>query len=399
MTGVHLSDISDLIDYGVTASANDRGAGPKFLRITDIQDGTVNWDSVPYCDANARKLIASRLNPGDIVFARTGATTGKSFLIKYCPDNAVFASYLIRVRPNKFVDCRYLAHFFDSQDYWNQISQKSAGAAQPGVNSSKLKELVIPLLPLADQKRIATILDQADEVRRKRELSFRTLGVLGDAIFYEMFGDPVTNHRCWSVKRIGDIAEVVTGNTPPRANAANYGNNIEWIKSDNINTPNYYLTEAEERLSKEGESIARRAPPGSILVTCIAGSPDCIGNAAMADRMVSFNQQINAIVHTSGDPHYLYAVIRLGKRLVREASAGGMKGLVSKSRFEAIKLPFPPIELQQAFGERILAVERAKSAHQGSLDRLNALFSSLQHRAFSGELSAKVAERELAEAS
>ena len=82
----------------MTASASSQPVGPKFLRITDIQDGLVDWDAVPWCECDGRSAADARLKAGDIVFARTGATTGKSFLIRECPINAVFASYLIRVR-------------------------------------------------------------------------------------------------------------------------------------------------------------------------------------------------------------------------------------------------------------------------------------------------------------
>ncbi|MGN6507411.1 MAG: restriction endonuclease subunit S, partial [Tepidisphaeraceae bacterium] len=87
-----LGDISSTIDYGVTASAVNSPVGPKFLRITDIQDGAVDWDTVPWCDCSEREAASSQLQDGDIVFARTGATTGKSFLIRQAPSKSVFAS-------------------------------------------------------------------------------------------------------------------------------------------------------------------------------------------------------------------------------------------------------------------------------------------------------------------
>ena len=189
MKHVSLAEICESIDYGVTASASSAPVGPKFLRITDIQDGDVNWDTVPYCVSDERKLVSSKLMAGDIVFARTGATTGKSFLISSCPANAVFASYLIRVRPSRSVIPTYLGHFFNSPNYWNQISLKAVGAAQPGINASKLKELKIPLPPLEEQKRIAAILDQADALRRLRRRALDRLNNLGQAIFHEMSAD------------------------------------------------------------------------------------------------------------------------------------------------------------------------------------------------------------------
>ena len=84
-----LASIAASVDYGVTASASSESVGPKFLRITDIQDGKVDWGSVPWCKASIKEVDSARLRAGDIVFARTGATTGKSFLVRSCPEDAV----------------------------------------------------------------------------------------------------------------------------------------------------------------------------------------------------------------------------------------------------------------------------------------------------------------------
>src|SRR5690348_3938829 len=96
-SSARLGAIADSLTYGYTASATAGSQGPRFLRITDIQNGKVDWNSVPTCTIDERDIRHYGLAPGDIVFARTGATTGKSFLIKSCPP-AVFASYLIRLR-------------------------------------------------------------------------------------------------------------------------------------------------------------------------------------------------------------------------------------------------------------------------------------------------------------
>src|SRR6266849_6746558 len=112
---VRVREIADSIQYGHTASAVTRERGPRFLRITDIQNGNVDWDIVPSCDIAQEDIEKYRLSQGDLVFARTGATTGKSYLIRECPD-AVFASYLIRVRASKEIDPRYLDLFFQCPD-------------------------------------------------------------------------------------------------------------------------------------------------------------------------------------------------------------------------------------------------------------------------------------------
>ena len=156
---VRVREVADSIQYGHTASAVSRKEGPRFLRITDIQEGAVDWDSVPSCNIVAEEVPKYRLSPGDLVFARTGATTGKSFLIRNCPE-ALFASYLIRVRASKDVDPRYLAFFFQSPDYWHQIERGKRGIGQPNVNGKTLGEIELPLPPLHEQRRIVAEIEK-----------------------------------------------------------------------------------------------------------------------------------------------------------------------------------------------------------------------------------------------
>jgi len=98
---VTLNNLAEKIDYGLTASAYCDQDGPRFLRITDLQNDSVNWSLVPSCVCSEKDIEQYRLKNGDLVFARTGATTGKSYLLNDAPKDSVFASYLIRVRPNR----------------------------------------------------------------------------------------------------------------------------------------------------------------------------------------------------------------------------------------------------------------------------------------------------------
>lgn len=145
--------IAPSINYGYTAKSSSSAEGPKYLRITDIQDGRVNWDGVPRCEPPMKNGEHYVLRAGDLVFARTGATTGKSFLIQSCPE-AVFASYLIRVRPSPAVLPKFLSLFFQSHSYWQQISENISGSAQPNCNASKLSALLVPIPALEEQHRI-----------------------------------------------------------------------------------------------------------------------------------------------------------------------------------------------------------------------------------------------------
>ncbi|MSQ47617.1 MAG: restriction endonuclease [Deltaproteobacteria bacterium] len=156
---VAIKDMADSIQYGHTASAVERKDGPRFLRITDIQEGRVDWSTVPSCNIPQDDISKYRLSAGDLVFARTGATTGKSFLIGDCPE-AVFASYLIRVRVSSGVDSRYLSAFFQSPDYWRQIEGGKRGIGQPNVNGTVLGEVQFPLAPFPEQRRIVAEIEK-----------------------------------------------------------------------------------------------------------------------------------------------------------------------------------------------------------------------------------------------
>lgn len=155
-----VSELCDKPQYGYTASAMTEEVGPYLLRITDIQNGSVNWETVPYCVCP--KPEEYLLQKDDILFARTGATTGKSFLIEECPIS-VFASYLIRLRVRELVTPQYLYAFFQSPSYWEQISDNIIGSAQPNCNATKLASVKVPIPSLEEQHHIVNHLDNFQE--------------------------------------------------------------------------------------------------------------------------------------------------------------------------------------------------------------------------------------------
>lgn len=143
--------------YGYTASALENGKH-RLLRITDITHGKVAWENVPFCDcSDAEKYL---LQDDDILIARTGGTTGKSFLVEAPPTNAVFASYLIRLRIKRNVHIEFINAFLNSYCFWSQISELKSGSAQPNVNAEKLKELVIPECDFETQRKVVQIVKE-----------------------------------------------------------------------------------------------------------------------------------------------------------------------------------------------------------------------------------------------
>ncbi len=258
---------------------------------------------------------------------------------------------ILPILPRPYVDRDFLFHYLRSDSAVELATRRSSGANLPRLSPSAFIEFRLRLPPLAEQRRIAAILDKVDSVRRKREESMRLADKLLRSIFLEMFGDPVSNPKGWPMRAIGDIASVATGNTPSRRKREYYGSSIEWIKSDNINTPGHVVTHAKESLSAAGIRVGRLAEPGSTLMTCIAGSPSCIGNVALTDRRVAFNQQINAITpRGSLDSAFLHVQLLLSKPLIQDASTDSMKGMVSKGRLSSLRVPLPPLDLQIRFG-------------------------------------------------
>lgn len=231
---------------------------------------------------------------------------------------------------------------------------------------------------------MAAILDKASQVKelgRQRDLQINQLEL---GLFLESFGNPITNALDWPTVNIGQIARVQTGNTPSRARTEYYGDEVEWIKSDNLNNSSYYATKAAVCLSALGASFARMAPRDAILVTCIAGSPACIGNCAMVDRAVAFNQQINSLEDMDGNPHFFYAMLRLFKGIVQAASTNSMKGMVSKSRFESICIINPPRERQDLFAAKMAAVRHLQCQANELTTSTDTLIQSLHKRFFMG---------------
>ncbi len=149
-----VSDLSTKIQYGHTAKAADKG-NAQFLRITDIQENNIEWSSVPFVELSDKEIEKYALTENDLVFARSGATAGKSILIKKAPKNAIFASYLIRIIPDlELIQPEYLELFFRSPAYWDTVKANATGAAQPNINGTKLGEFKVPTPKLEIQKRI-----------------------------------------------------------------------------------------------------------------------------------------------------------------------------------------------------------------------------------------------------
>lgn len=387
---VTLDSICDKVDYGLTASAIENDAGPRFLRITDLQNDTVDWNAVPSCNCSAKDVDQYRLRRGDIVFARTGATTGKSYLLEKMPLDSVFASYLIRVRPNSKVDPKFLSFFFKSQKYWQQILVMANGAAQPGVNSSKLKELAIPLPPLPEQKRIAAILDKADSLRRKNQQAIQLADKFLRAVFLNMFGDPVNNPKGFPVGTIRGLIESANYGTSAKASETegefpilrmgNITYDGGWDFSD-LKYIDLSEREHDKYLVKKGDLLFNRT-----------NSKELVGKTAVYERdeaMAIAGYLIRVRTNEHGNPHYISAYLnsKHGKTTLLNMckSIVGMAN-INAQELQDIKILMPPKPLQDKFENLVISTKNKVKTLSLAEHCANQMFSALSQKAFSGDL-------------
>ena len=157
-----LSHYLESTQYGYTASALKSGKH-QLVRITDINSGKVDWNTVPFCDCDAEGKYL--LKDDDILVARTGGTTGKSFIVNSAPDNAVFASYLIRLRLKKDVNLEFINLYLNSYAFWSQIVEMKSGSAMPNVNAEKLKTLRIPKASFKEQNEFVTAFKNVEKAK------------------------------------------------------------------------------------------------------------------------------------------------------------------------------------------------------------------------------------------
>ena len=236
-----VNDISKSVLYGVSESAKSEGKY-KLLRITDIQNNQVDWGTVPFTDFDEDKVSSYILHDGDIVFARTGATVGKSYLIDGLRQKAIYASYLIRVQTFDLILPEYVKLFFESGYYWGQIELGSVGIGQPNVNGTILGNLNIPLPPLVEQQRIVAeikkwfaLIDQIEQGKTDLQTTIKQTKskILDLAIHGKLVPqDPNDEPAIELLKRINP------GFTPcDNGHSEKLPQNWTWVKGKNIFAP------------------------------------------------------------------------------------------------------------------------------------------------------------------
>jgi type I restriction enzyme S subunit len=328
------------------------------------------------CEAPSR--ARQRVLAGDILVSTVRPNLNGVARVPHHLDGATASTgfCVLRAKPSK-LDPSYLFHWVMSDAFIDDMVRKATGASYPAVSDKIIFNSKIPLPPLEEQKRIAAILDQADDVRRKRQHAIDRLNQLGQAIFDEMFGEG-GGYPSATLKSLGRVS---TGSTPSTHREGSFDGPIPFITPGDLGSGKA----VKRSLSEDAAKNSRTVGPNATLVCCIG----TIGKMGKSYCYSAFNQQINAVEWGDKiDPDFgFYAVKKLRPILIHKGKgASTTLPILKKSEFEKFEIFTPPLDMQKKFAERLGLIQSGTGSFAGSFDMLNALFTSLQHRAFTGQL-------------
>ena len=377
-----IGEIASSILYGVSESAKETGQY-RLLRITDIQNNRVNWETVPFTDYDNNKAQAYLLNDGDILFARTGATVGKSYLVEGLREFAIYASYLIRVQTSSVILPAYIKFFFESGFYWEQISLNSVGIGQPNVNGTTLAALTIPIPPYREQLRIVeetkkwlSVIDELDlEIDDLQTFIAQAKSKILDLAIHGKLvpQDPNDEPAIELLKRVNSKF-TPCDNAHYENNTIEIPENWEWVKLSDIavselgktldkgknsGTPHNYLCAFNvkwcsfdlsviKKILLEDEELERYLVRKGDLLICEGGD---VGRAAIweSDQDIYYQNALHRVRFKDEINQYFYLyVLQYYKSLgmIDDVSGGVTIKHFTQNSMKKLSFPLPPIKEQ-----------------------------------------------------
>ena len=355
------------------------------LRANNIQEqGLILEDFVYVPESKISKK--QRILAGDVIIAASSGSislVGKAASAKE-DINAGFGAFCKILRPNtELVDPRYFANYFQTQQYRQIISNLAAGANINNLKNEHLDDLEILLPPLAEQRRIASILDQADELRQKRQQAIEKLDQLLQATFIDMFGDPVSNPKVWEKVEVGKVTTCIV---PGRDKPKSFTGSIPWITTDDLNSLGY-TSQSKKRMGLTQTEIddvrAKVIPFQSVVMSCVGN----LGITSIANNEFVMNQQLHSYQCLEQiTPEFLMFCLPFEKNYMFSRATSTTLPYMNKSVCNSIPVILPPIDLQEKWSKILLNIEEHKQSLYKQLDMQNQLFSALQNQAFNGTL-------------
>lgn len=373
----------------------------------DEEVWALNLDQIePHSGKVLAKVMvnASEVGPSTYVFNKGTVLYSKlrPYLTKVvvADDDGVATTELVPLRCDESkVLPHYLAHFLRSTTFLAFATNVVAGAKMPRMVMSEFWSYPVPLPPLEEQRRIAAILDQAEALRTRRRTALALLDSLTQSLFLDMFGDPVRGDGRYSVQAVETIASeerysIVDGPFGSAINQSDYlDSGIPVIRIGNLTKDGYYSSSNLLYIGRTlFESLKRsNVLPGDVLIsrvgtlgnTCIY--PPDAGEALLSTTGVC-KIKVNTKVMLA---EYLHAAIRCPsfQKQIQKSASTSVQKYFNLSALKSWQIVVPPLPLQQTFATRIASIEALKATHRRALAALDALFASLQQRAFSGELT------------
>ena len=324
---------------------------------------------------------------GALLIAMYGATVGRMGILGMTATTNQAVCHII---PNPDIAyVRYVFHFLRS--IVPHLLTKRVGGAQPNISQGIIKELKVPLPSLAEQRRIADALDRAEALRAKRREALAELDRLGQSIFFELFGDPAINQKKFPHIELGEIVKVISGYAFKSDDFSTEGKAI--VRISNLQGEDIDLSSVvripEPKLDR-GRNF--KIYPGDILIAMSGATTGKLGLVPLnIGEELYQNQRVGNYRITNPEKiqkEFLLGLLRSDfyHRFLWQLAWGAAQPNVSAGQLESAVVPLPPLPLQQEFAHRISISKTLKSTYRASLSELDALFASLQHRAFRGEL-------------
>ncbi|KWW98661.1 Type I restriction-modification system [Carbonactinospora thermoautotrophica] len=387
---VRLRDICDSVDYGLTARASADPVGPKFLRITDIVGESFDWSTVPFVKATPEQIEKYRIHSGDIVIARTGATTGYSKWISNPPD-AVFASYLIRLKVSSDVDSRFVGYLLKSDQFWSYMKGVLGDkSAQPNASATTITDapLRIPA-EKSQQQAIARVLGALDDKIAVNERIADSCDKLAESLLDQLLAEDT------EVKEIplGEIAKINPRTVKPVAGGYLRYIDISCVSAGRIEWPKRLPWDKAPGRARRGVS------PGDTIWSTVR--PGHRSYALILDKDPEMVVSTGFVVLTpvKVGPAFLYEIVKRDAfvRYLENVAEGSAYPAVRPERFASATIPLPSVHALQRFEDAVMPLRcRAHAANQESRT-LAQLRDTLLPKLMSGELRVRDAEKAVEE--
>jgi type I restriction enzyme S subunit len=331
--------------------------------------------------SRARKVIRS----GDIIVSTVRPNLNAVALVPSSLDNQICSTGFSVLRPSKKVLSGYLFAFARSASFIDALVARTTGANYPAVNDGEVKELSVPVPPLAEQKQIVKLLDEADELRKLRAEADLHAAKLIPALFHKLFGDPITNSKGWPQRMFAEVGKLDRGRSKnrPRDEPSLYGGKYPFIQTGDVANSDGEITAYTQTYSEKGLAQSRLWPAGTLCITIAAN----IGKTAILKFPACFPDSIVGFIPSERvlADYVRQWLVTMESHLEETAPQMAQKNINLKILSE-LTIPVPPIEMQNEFATRVIEIRALQAQQSASRSRLDDLFQSMLHRACNGEL-------------